>query len=345
MDLQKYKDNNKTNFLASEYKRLEDKEMELQSMVEQDQSLKELAEGEIKELQNQKNTILSQMEKLLEESKEEQDFPNKVVLEVRAGAGGEEAAIFAYNLANMYERYAEKKLWSFQRLQESLSGEQGGYKEASFEINGKDVYKELRYEMGVHRIQRVPVTEKLGRVHTSTASVAVLPIRDVVSVKINMEDVVMDFSRSGGAGGQNVNKVETAVRLIHKPSGILVRCTSERTQLKNREKAMSILLAKLEEEAIAEDNRQHSQKRRDQIGTGDRSEKIRTYNEAQDRVTDHRIKKSWSNYHGILGGNIEPIISSLLEEQEELDLANRHISRQDEQIEISDEKADTPEKE
>jgi len=345
MDLQKYKDNNKTSFLASEYKRLEDKEMELQAMVEQDQSLKELAEGEIKELQNQKNTIFSQMEKLLEESKAEQDFPNKVVLEVRAGAGGEEAAIFAYNLANMYERYAEKKLWSFHKLQESLSGEQGGYKEASFEINGKDVYKELRYEMGVHRIQRVPVTEKLGRVHTSTASVAVLPIRAVVNVKINMEDVVMDFSRSGGAGGQNVNKVETAVRLIHKPSGILVRCTSERTQLKNREKAMSILLAKLEEEAFAEDNRQHSQKRRDQIGTGDRSEKIRTYNEAQDRVTDHRIKKSWSNYHGILDGNIEPIISSLLEEQEELDSANRQASRPDAQTEASDENLDNQGKE
>ena len=320
MDLQKYKENNKTSFFASEYQRLEGKEVELRAMMEQDQSMKELAEEEIKGLEDQKRTILSQMDKILEEAKEEQDFPNKIVLEVRAGAGGEEAAIFAYNLAHMYERYAEKKDWSFKRLHESLSGEQGGYKEASFEISGKDVYKELRYEMGVHRIQRVPVTEKMGRIHTSTASVAILPIRQAIDIKIDMEDIEMDFSRSGGAGGQNVNKVETAVRLTHKPSGIMVRCTSERTQLKNREKAMSILSAKLEEETRAEEARQHSQKRRDQIGTGDRSEKIRTYNEMQDRVTDHRIKRSWSNYHGILDGNIEPVVGALLEEQEQLDM-------------------------
>ncbi len=318
MDLQKYKDNNKTNFLASEYSRLEKEEGDLRVMMEQDENMKDLAEEEIKGIEDQKKAILVQMDKILEETKEELDFPNKIVLEVRAGAGGEEAAIFAYNLARMYEYYSEKKGWSFKRIHESLSGEQGGYKEASFEINGKDVYKELRYEMGVHRIQRVPVTEKMGRIHTSTASVAILPIRPAANIKINSDDIEMDFSRSGGAGGQNVNKVETAVRITHKPSGIMVRCTSERTQLKNREKAMSILLAKVEEETREEEARQHSQERKDQIGTGDRSEKIRTYNEMQDRVTDHRIKKSWSNYHGILGGGIEPILTALLEKEEEL---------------------------
>ena len=318
MDLQKYKKDQKTNFLASEYERLENKEVELCAMVAQDENMKELAEEEIKGLSVQKDTILAQMEKIFASKKEEQEFPNKIVLEVRAGAGGEEAAIFAYNLAHMYERYAENQNWSFKKLHESLSGEQGGYKEASFEINGKDVYKNLRYEMGVHRIQRVPVTEKMGRIHTSTASVAILPIRQAINIEINPEDLEIDFSRSGGAGGQNVNKVETAVRIVHKPSGIMVRCTSERTQLKNREKAMSILSAKLEEQTREEEDRKHSLERRDQIGTGDRSEKIRTYNEMQDRVTDHRIKRSWSNYHNILDGNIEPIINTFLEEQKQI---------------------------
>ncbi|MCK5023488.1 MAG: peptide chain release factor 1, partial [Candidatus Aenigmarchaeota archaeon] len=160
---------------------------------------------------------------------------------------------------------------------------------------------------------------KSGRIHTSTASVAILPIRKAVTVEIDPSDLEMDFSRSGGAGGQNVNKVETAVRIVHKPSGIMVRCTSERTQLKNREKAMSILSARLEEVAREEEAAKHASNRKSQIGTGDRSEKIRTYNELQDRVTDHRIKKSWSNYHGILAGGVESVIKALLDEQKTLD--------------------------
>jgi peptide chain release factor 1 len=319
MDLSVYKDNQKTGFLASEYERLDTQESELDELVAADPSMKELAEQDKLLLQEQKKGLIAQMNEILEAEKKEEEYPNKLVLEVRAGAGGEEAAIFAYNLANMYQRYAEKKNWSVTKINESLSGEQGGYKEASFEFSGIDVYRELRFEMGVHRIQRVPVTEKSGRIHTSTASIAILPIRKKVHVEIDPADLEINFSRSGGAGGQNVNKVETAVQILHKPSNLMVRCTSERTQLKNRERAMSILAAKLEDMAIEEEAAKHASKRKAQIGTGDRSEKIRTYNELQDRVTDHRIKESWSNYPAILGGAIEPIIQALLAAQEELE--------------------------
>lgn len=315
MDLQKYKENQKTNFLAGEVERLEKQEAELRLLIVEDANMRDLAQDEMAAIEKQKEALIAQMDGILESAKEEEEFPNKVILEVRAGAGGEEAAIFAYNLAEMYQAYAETKGWQVTKIHESFSGEQAGYKEASFEFEGKDVYRELRYEMGVHRIQRVPVTEKSGRIHTSTASVAVLPIRTVLNLEINPADIEIEFSRSGGAGGQNVNKVETAVRLTHKPTGIVVRCQSERTQLKNRERAMSILSAKLEEEARAKDAATYALQRKNQIGTGDRSEKIRTYNVLQDRVTDHRIKQSWSNYEQILSGGIGPIIEALLEEE------------------------------
>jgi peptide chain release factor 1 len=172
-------------------------------------------------------------------------------------------------------------------------------------------YADLRYETGVHRVQRIPVTEKAGRIHTSTASVAILPLRKKPTIEIKESDIDMEFSRSGGAGGQNVNKVETAVRLIHKPTGIEVRSQTERSQLKNREKAMSILVAKLEAAHDEEEAKKHASVRKDQIGTGDRSEKIRTYNFPQNRITDHRIKVSWHNIEGIMGGQLEPVISAL----------------------------------
>jgi peptide chain release factor 1 len=245
-----------------------------------------------------------------QEEEVEEEFPDEAVLEVRAGAGGEEAALFAEELAIMYKRYAEIVGWSWKVLSESTSS-LGGYKEASFEISGKDAYKTMRFETGVHRIQRVPATEKIGRVHTSTASVAVLPLRKKVLAEINPADLEMEFSRSGGAGGQNVNKVETAVRLIHKPTGIDVRCTSERSQAKNREKAMSILSAKIQALKEEEEAKKYAGVRKDQIGTNDRSEKIRTYNILQDRVTDHRIKESWHNIQGIFLGKIGPIIEAL----------------------------------
>ena len=312
-DLQPYKDNPKTAFLAGECDRIIGEIEKVRDMAEGDPDMHELAKEELKSLEEQKAAILKQMDEILESEKEEERFPNVVILEVRAGAGGDEASLFAQELADAYLMYAESKGWQSRKVSESAS-EVGGYKEAAFEIKGKDVYRIMRFETGVHRVQRVPATEKSGRIHTSTASVAILPIRKKASITIEPQDIEMEFSRSGGAGGQNVNKVETAVRLVHKPTGIDVRCTSERSQLANREKAMMILSAnldQLEEEKLA---REHAYKRKVQIRTGDRSEKIRTYNVLQDRVTDHRIKKSWHNLPGIMGGDLEGIFEALQEE-------------------------------
>src|SRR3989344_7716862 len=235
------------------------------------------------------------------EKKENPDAPpSSVVMELRAGAGGDEAAIFARDLKEMYQKYAESRGWKT-RIIDDLT----------LEIAGEGVYDALRYETGVHRVQRVPLTEKSGRIHTSTASVAVLPIRAKSKIQINPADIEMEFSRSGWAGGQNVNKVETAVRLIHTPTGIDVRSLNERSQLANREKAMQILVAKLELLHEEEEQKKHAAARKAQIGTGDRSEKIRTYNYLQDRVTDHRLKESWHNLPKIMTGDIDAIIEAL----------------------------------
>jgi peptide chain release factor 1 len=221
-------------------------------------------------------------------------------MEFRAAAGGDEASLFAGELKEMYQHYAEGRRWKV-RLIDDLT----------IEIAGAEAYDALRYETGVHRVQRVPATEKSGRIHTSTASVAVLPIRAKPTIDINPADIDMEFSRSGGAGGQNVNKVETAVRLIHRPTGVDVRSSSERSQKANREKAMEILVAKLEAAFEQEQAKKHSDERKAQIGTGDRSEKIRTYNFLQDRVTDHRLKESWHNLPKILAGGLDPIVEAL----------------------------------
>lgn len=302
--------NPKTVYLAQEYNRIATERHTTEELIAKDPSMKELGEEELRSFDAQLADLKQKMEEIVEGEKEEQADPKELILEVRAGAGGDEAALFAATLARMYQRYAEAMGWSFSVIDESKT-EIGGYKEASFEIKGKGCYAALRYEPGVHRIQRVPETEKQGRVHTSTASVAVMPIRSMAKIEINPADLEFEFSRSGGAGGQNVNKVETAVRIIHKPTGIAVRSTSERSQLKNREKAMSILSAKLEvlhEEQTAASS---AEARRNQIGTGDRSEKIRTYNILQDRITDHRIKETWHNVEKIFDGGLEPIISTL----------------------------------
>jgi len=308
MDLPKYKDNIKTSYLADHYQNLL-KEEEGVLIMSKDPAMGELALEELAHIQVQKETLIKQMDEIIAVDQKEIEFPNEIVLEVRAGAGGDEASLFAEELAEMYEKYAVKCGWSFRKIDESKST-LGGYKEASFEIRGRDVYKDLRFETGVHRIQRVPATEKMGRVHTSTASIAIMPMRKEVHVEINPVDLEIEFSRSGGAGGQNVNKVETAVRIIHKPSGIDVRSTAERSQLKNREKAMSILAAKLEMLAQEEAAKKLSSDRKGQIGTADRSEKIRTYNILQDRITDHRVKKTWHNIDQIFLGNLDSIIEA-----------------------------------
>lgn len=310
--LKNYRENRKTAFLVERYDRLREEEAKMLDLMSKDPSIKNLVEEELQSIKKQQEALALDMEHILEGDKEEEQFPNDVVLEVRAGAGGEEAALFAEELLLMYKRYAEAQGWNSHILNESKSV-LGGYKEASIEIKGTDIFQKLRHETGVHRVQRIPRTEKSGRIHTSTASVVILPIRTQKKVEINPADIDIEFSRSGGAGGQNVNKVETAVRVIHKPTGIDVRCTSERSQKQNREKALAILQAKLEHAEAEKESSQTTEARREQVKTADRSEKIRTYNFPQDRVTDHRLKKSWSNIARILDGDIAHIVASFEE--------------------------------
>jgi peptide chain release factor 1 len=300
IDIENLKKNPKTQYLASQYEDLISQERELETLRASDASLSTMVEEEIAVIAIQKKSLEEQFVSIEKSEQEEEDFPNEIILEVRAGAGGDEAALFAIELVSMYERFVDTRGWNSKHIDEY-----------TLEIKGKDVYKLLRYETGVHRVQRIPATEKNGRIHTSTASVAILPIRKKVNFVINPSDLDMEYSRSGGAGGQNVNKVETAVRLIHKPTGIDVRSTSERSQLANREKALQILTAKLQQREEAEEAKKYSGDRKAQIGTADRSEKIRTYNFPQDRVTDHRIRQNFSNIETIMLGKIDKIIHAL----------------------------------
>lgn len=300
MDIESFKKNPKTQYLTTEYERLLKQKDEVVSMLNEDPSMADIVREEISSLDLQIKGFEDQLKAIEESEKEEEEFPNEIILEARAGAGGDEAALFATELVDLYTRFAESRKWVVRKLDEY-----------SLEIKGKDVYRLMRFETGVHRVQRVPVTEKNGRIHTSTASIAVLPMRKKVLFEINPADLEMEYSRSGGAGGQNVNKVETAVRLIHKPTGIDVRSTSERSQLANREKALAILTAKLQQIKEEEEAKKYSGDRKAQIGTADRSEKIRTYNFPQDRVTDHRIRQNFSNIEGIMLGKIDKIIDAL----------------------------------
>jgi len=288
--------------------------LELQDLIlgETDSELIEMAEKEKKILETEMAT-LNELIDIEEHGKKE--TINAIIMELRAGAGGDEASLFAMELMRMYQRYAVKKKWSFTIIDEHQT-DLGGIKEATVEIHGDNVYNELKSESGVHRVQRTPDTEKAGRIHTSTASVAILPVTETSNVTINQNDLEITFFRSSGPGGQNVNKVETAVRILHKPTGIVVSSQSERFQAKNKEKAMKVLEAKLQERKNEEEASELSSERKKQIGSQDRSEKIRTYNFPQDRITDHRINQNWHNIESIMEGNIEPVIEAFRNQQQ-----------------------------
>ncbi len=273
-----------------------------------DKELAELAETELEELEEQKSTLEEEIKILL--LPRDPNDNRDIIMEIRAGTGGEEAALFAGDLFRMYNRYAENKAWKIDLIEMNDTG-LGGIKEVTFSVHGENIYGELKFESGVHRVQRVPATEASGRVHTSAASVAVLPEVEDVQIDINPNDLRIDIFRSGGAGGQNVNKVETAVRIIHIPTGIVVQCQDERSQLKNRQKAMKVLRARLYDLKQKEQSDEISAQRKSMVGSGDRSDKIRTYNFPQNRVTDHRIGLTLYNLSNIMEGDISELIEQL----------------------------------
>jgi peptide chain release factor 1 len=233
------------------------------------------------------------------------------IIEIRAGAGGQESALFAADLFRMYTRYAESRRWKYENLDSSPS-DLGGYKEVIFEITGTEVYKRLKYESGVHRVQRVPATEAQGRIHTSTCTVAVLPEAEEVDVELKPEDLEITRCRASGPGGQGVNTTDSAVQIIHKPTGLIVRCADQRSQQKNKARALTVLRSRLLERKIAEENAKYAAQRKAQVGTGERNERIRTYNFPQNRVTDHRIELTLYNLPFVLEGNIDPILEPLI---------------------------------
>lgn len=310
-------------YLKNEIQHLESAVLAHKTLFEttDDEGMKQLIEEEITSLSKQKADLektLSDIESGGSESAEADENgnsninPNYATLEIRAGTGGDEAALFAAELYRMYTRYAETHAWKVEEIFKSESGA-GGVKTISAGIKGKDAFTLLKNESGVHRVQRVPVTESGGRIHTSTATVAVLPKLTKVNIEIHPDDLIWEFFRSGGKGGQNVNKVSTAVRLIHKPTGVVVECQEERFQGKNREKALEILNSRLYQEMQMQQVKSVADLRSGQVGTGERNEKIRTYNFPQDRVTDHRLNESWHGIGLIMNGEIEKILAAVSE--------------------------------
>jgi peptide chain release factor 1 len=280
---------------------------------ELDEEMKALAKQEIESLEAKQEHLLSELRLglLPRDENDEKD----VIVEIRAGAGGDEAALFAADLFRMYSRYAQSKGWAVDII-DSNESSIGGFKEIIFEVKGRGAFSRLKYERGVHRVQRVPVTESSGRIHTSTATVAVLPEASEVEVSINPDDLRTDIFHSGGAGGQNVNKVATAVRITHLPTGIVAVCQDERSQLRNRQKAMAVLRARLLDIEQRKQEAAITEQRRSQVGTGDRSEKIRTYNFPQDRITDHRIGLTLHNLPQVMEGELDRLIDTLATDEQ-----------------------------
>ncbi|MBN1915378.1 peptide chain release factor 1 [Candidatus Dojkabacteria bacterium] len=292
----------------NEIKDLQNQIEEAQELIKSsDEDMKKLAQDELKVLNEKIKTLNSKIEELTIE-KDPNDYRN-VLIEIRAGTGGDEAALFAENLYRMYLKYAERMGWKVEEYSSSRTGN-GGYKEVIALFSGDNAYGELKLESGVHRVQRVPVTESSGRIHTSTASVVVLPEIEDLEVEVKDEDLKIDVFRAGGPGGQSVNTTDSAVRITHLPSGLVVSVQDEKSQLKNKAKAIKILKSRLYDMKLAEEEKRESEKRKNAMKGGDRSAKIRTYNFPQSRITDHRIKKSWHNMQSILGGDLEEIIKT-----------------------------------